>query len=563
MTSERVSSLKHTYLADRAGLGEEFKRTQDGGRFLVEHSRLIDALVNTIFTDHPTDCSLALFATGGYGRRELFPASDLDILFVFDEKEKETAEPAVSEILNELWGTGLDIGHQVWSLTELNTLDLEYYEFVLALLDCRPLGSENLISRHITSELLPAFFKANGEALSHRLVELANIRHKEFENTIYQLEPDLKTAPGGLRDLQTGRWLGRLTGAQELSHFSEEELESCETFLKRLRIFLHLLSGRNDNRLTHAMQDRVRNYVGYRSASAQSAIEALMKEYFLNARISHSFCKSMLKSATSGTGKQVFQQPQAAAVFDSMQSLLERFIESAQQGQPLTDALKHSVRTALPDLSSSLHFPSLRKTLKELFRPRHGLYHALSEMYSLGVLELLFPEFGSIKAQVVWDFYHRYTVDEHSLLAIRNIELLADTQNSEDGRFRTLLADTVDPSILTLALLFHDVGKGRGGQHSDQGARMAARALRRFRFEANEIDTIVFLIQNHLAMSSVVFRRDLEDDQVISRFADLVRDPEVLRLLTLLTYADIKAVAPGTLNEWKRDLLWQLYIASY
>jgi len=184
-------------------------------------------------------------------------------------------------------------------------------------------------------------------------------------------------------------------------------------------------------------------------------------------------------------------------------------------------------------------------------------------MYSLGVLELLFPEFGSIKAQVVWDFYHRYTVDEHSLLAIRNIELLADTQNSEDGRFRTLLADTVDPSILTLALLFHDVGKGRGGQHSDQGARMAARALRRFRFEANEIDTIVFLIQNHLAMSSVVFRRDLEDDQVISRFADLVRDPEVLRLLTLLTYADIKAVAPGTLNEWKRDLLWQLYIASY
>jgi [protein-PII] uridylyltransferase len=184
-------------------------------------------------------------------------------------------------------------------------------------------------------------------------------------------------------------------------------------------------------------------------------------------------------------------------------------------------------------------------------------------MYELGVLELLFPEFGSIKAQVVWDFYHRYTVDEHTLLAIKNVELLTSSDGEDDGRFKTLLADTVDPSILTLALLFHDVGKGRDEQHSEQGARMAARALRRFRFRSEEIDTIAFLIQHHLAMAAVIFRRDLDDDQVVARFADLVEDPEILRLLTLLTYADIKAVAPGTLNEWKRDLLWQLYLAAH
>lgn len=184
-------------------------------------------------------------------------------------------------------------------------------------------------------------------------------------------------------------------------------------------------------------------------------------------------------------------------------------------------------------------------------------------MYELGVLELLFPEFGTIKARVIRDFYHKYTVDEHTLIAIKSIEDLILDREGADGRFKSILSDTVFPYQLILALLLHDVGKSRGGKHSDESARMAARAMKRFRFEPDEINTVVFLIRNHLAMSAVIFRRDLEDEEVVRRFSNLVEDPEQLRLLTLLTYADIKAVAPGTLNDWKKDLLWQLYLQTY
>lgn len=560
-----ADSLKETYLSEKRKLKQLFFENQDGQLYLREHCLLIDSVVDEILKARASLDDLAAFAIGGYGRQELFPSSDLDLLLVFDPEKITRTEPMISAVLHGLWDTGLEIGHQVWSVKELRGLTLDQYQFVLALIDKRPLGRQNALGRHFQTEILPAFFAANRDAIARKIVDLTNFRHQEFDNTIYQLEPDLKLAPGGLRDIQVGRWLTRLLGSQEFLPYSGTEIDGSDTFLKQLRILVHLLAGRNDNRLTHRMQEKVRKYVGYRVASAQSGVESLMKEYFLNARVSYGFCRVMLQVA--GTDDERERHPVSSdagmAGIKSMGALLQVFLELKEGEGILTDAARQSITAALPDLSTSLHFPSLRESIRALFEPKRGLYRVLSEMYDLGVLELLFPEFGTIKARVIWDFYHRYTVDEHSLLAIRNIEALADETTEEDGRFKTLLADTVDPTMVTLALLFHDVGKGRGGPHSDQSARMAARALRRFRVQAEKIDTIVFLIQNHLAMSSVIFRRDLEDEQVILRFADLVRDPEILRLLTLVTYADIKAVGPGTLNEWKRDLLWQLYVSTY
>lgn len=551
---------KQTYLREKRKLEQRFRAEQRGHDYLQNHSDLIDSLVKSVVETHSKGFGLAVFATGGYGRKELFPFSDLDLLLVFDGEEKQTGEQLVSIILRDLWDTGLDIGHQVWSFQELTRLSLEQDQFVLALLDLRPLVHGEDLGDRVLSELVPSFLKSNREALCARIVELAVSRHQEFEDTVYQLEPDLKLSPGGLRDLQIGKWLSRLTGRSQLPGYSATEIESSEEFLKRLRILVHLLAGRNDNRLTHKMQGRVRKYIGYRAVSAQSGVEALMKEYFLNARISYAFCKAMLKVAASGDQDKGVEKEPGTLKIESMSALLELFLE---EGHELSDSTRQSITEALPSLSATLHFPSMREGIKAIFRPRPGLYKTLSQMYELGVLELLFPEFGSIRAQVIWDFYHRYTVDEHTLLAIRNVELLASAGSGEDGRFKTLLQDTVDGSLLTIALLFHDVGKGGAGQHSDKGARMAARAMRRFRFAGEQIDTISFLIQHHLAMSAVIFKRDLEDALVVSRFADLIRDPELLRLLTLLTYADIKAVAPRTLNQWKRDLLWQLYIATH
>ena len=247
---------------------------------------------------------------------------------------------------------------------------------------------------------------------------------------------------------------------------------------------------------------------------------------------------------------------------DAALAVLRIFLQSIQESRPLGDTTRSAIVRALPSFRESLHCPPLRNLLRRLFQPRQGLYRSLTEMYELGVLESLFPEFGAVKARVIRDDYHQFTVDEHSLLAIKHVELLLGDESDIDQRFAGLLKETPESELLTLALLLHDVGKSDEKGHASRSADMAVTALKRLDFSSEKIDMIVFLIRSHLAMSSVMFRRDLDDPSVIDTFADLVQDPTRLRLLTLLTYADIKAVAPGTLNQWKRDLLWQLYVES-
>jgi [protein-PII] uridylyltransferase len=247
----------------------------------------------------------------------------------------------------------------------------------------------------------------------------------------------------------------------------------------------------------------------------------------------------------------------------NMTDILVIFQHASAEAGALSDRNRQAIVEALPEAEKNWDSEEVREEIKQLFHPRPGLYRVLSLMYELGVLESLFPEFGTIKAKVIRDFYHKYTVDEHTLIAIKSIEDLTHEDETLDGRFKTALEDTVEPYQLTLALLFHDVGKSQEGKHADVSTRMAEQSLQRFRFETEEIETIKFLIENHLAMANVVFRRNLEDREIINRFANLVGTTERLRLLTLLTYADIKAVAPGTLNDWKKDLLWQLYVETY
>ncbi len=200
----------------------------------------------------------------------------------------------------------------------------------------------------------------------------------------------------------------------------------------------------------------------------------------------------------------------------------------------LSDQARGRIMEALPAVSETLSFPDLGLAVKAIFKPRAGLYRALTDMYELGVLELLFPEFGSIKARVVRDFYHKYTVDEHSLLAIKNIEDLLTTRERPDLRFRSLLIESEDAELLTIALLLHDVGKSREGTHVDRSTSMTAKALRRYQFGREGFETVLFLVRNHLAMSSAIFRRDLDDPEVVRRFVDLVKlmvdaDEELLR----------------------------------
>lgn len=562
MQQSQIQTLREAYWTERSELEQAFLHELDADRFLLSHTEQVDLLMRKLTAEALAKAEFAVIATAGYGRKEQFPGSDVDLLIVHDLPQGGEVEAVLTPFLHALWDLRFKVGQQVWSVDELNTLVPEDYQFILALFDARLVAGSPRLGKLVSETVLPAFLDSNRAAMVDKVVCTTRERHQKFNNTIYQLEPDVKEAPGGLRDLHAAAWLRRLTHDSTFVPFSRSEIDQAHAFQKKVRILLHLKSGRSDDRLTHQMQEKLKNYFGFRRGGTRSGVESLMKEYFLNARVVAGVCKAAFKSLDAEKQEHALGLTDFENL-DTASGVLDAVLESMRKARPLADEVRNHIVKSLPEISMTLEFPELRDRIKQIFEPQTGLYRALSEMYELGLLELLFPEFGTVKAMMIRDFYHKYTVDEHTLIAIKSIEDLLTGEMSADGRFAAILEDTVVPCHVTLGLLFHDVGKGRGGKHADQSARLAARALRRYRFDREEINRITAVIRNHLAMSATIFRRDLEDEEVVRRFSNLVADPENLRLLTLLTYADIKAVAPGTLNDWKKELLWQLYLSAY
>ena len=563
MTSGTVSTaaLKRSYGRTRLGIERRFLERKNPEVALAELAQAVDDLVVQVAEPFQRQSDFSLIALGGYGRREMYPHSDVDLLILFREGKRDAVEGSVTQMLHQLWDLGLDLGHQVWSIDQMKGA-LEPIEFGLALLDARLLANGRGPGQTLLDSVLPGLLDQNRSKLVEKIISFAEERHRIFRDTIYQLEPDLKEAPGGLRDYLTGKWLLQLGGTRPFLTQSQAEIEDAASFMRRARIWLHFTSGRNQNRLRHPLQEALALTLYGSKSGVHPDVETLMKQYFLNARILGSFCDKLME-----TQRPVSPVPAIAvseiASQDNAMAVLRIFLQSIHESRPLSDATRSAIVRTLPGFGASVGCSPLRNLLRSLFQPRPGLYRTLSEMYALGVLESLFPEFGAVKARVIRDDYHQFTVDEHSLLAIKHIERLLGDENGVDPRFAGLLKETPESELLTLALLLHDVGKSDEEGHAIRSAEMAVTALERLQFSSEKIDTIVFLIRNHLAMSAVMFRRDLDDPSVINTFSDLAQGPTRLRLLTLLTYADIKAVAPGTLNQWKRDLLWQLYVESY
>jgi len=557
-----TSELRQEFASKLKAVENSFLELGDADRYLKDHTELVDELVRQVSRPFLEEETFAVLATAGYGRREQFPQSDVDLLIVHDFSRKSQAEGAIGPFLNQLWDCRLVLGHQVWSREDFGTLSMDDLEFVLALFNARYIAGDKAMAEAIMERILPDFIASHHQQLIDEIVRLVRQRHEKSNNTIFQLEPDVKEAPGGLRDHLAATWLERLVGDPPFLAHSAQEIESAHRMIKRLRILIHLQHGRTDNRLTHELQEQLAPQFGFHGRNIRSDVESLMKKYFLNARVISGFCSSMVHAACPHDSVRPLQLEDLPSL-DTAAGILEAFSLTENEGRPLSAKARATILKSVPGLETRVRYAELSEQVSDLMRPRGGLFRLLSEMYQLGVLELLFPEFSTIKARMIRDFYHKYTVDEHTLIAIKAIEDLATGESSADQRFAAVLRDSVHPELLVLALLLHDVGKSQEGMHAKESARMATRALRRFRFDRQAIDQVNFLIREHLSMSAVIFRRDLEDDQIINRFADLVQDPERLRLLTLLTYADIKAVAPGTLNDWKKDLLWQLYLETY
>ena len=565
------ATVTAAFAAARAELNADVTRGAGGRATLERYSDRVDALLRQLFSDAGSpDSSVAVLALGGYGRRHLCLHSDIDLLVLFGEPIQSEDEKFLRAFLHPLWDLGVVIGHQVRDIGDFAQLEVDNPEFLLALLDARPVaGSRALFDRFSTLFHTPA----THAYLLKSLLQLIGERHAKYNATLYQLEPDVKEAPGALRDLWATRTIAILTDPLLLRRGPADpaRVDDAEDFLLRVRSSLHLEADRNQNVLSHELQERTADRLGYPGAEPRQRVERLMSDYFRHARVVTRSLDWARKTAPVPVGPNLglsrdgirFLDPIHAARNPS--SWIGAFQAARDAGIEVTEEALSCIQQHVDRYRADDFLPSAadRAALVSFLKPKAGLYARLSQMHDCGLLGRVFPEFQAISWRVVRDFYHKYTVDEHTLLTIRNLERLSTTDDPYRQRFRNVLHELAHPELLVLALLLHDVGKWRDDDHALESVRMAEEVLDRLQVSGEPREMVLFLIRHHLRMSLVAFRRDTEDPEIVKEFAAFIGSEERLKMLCLMTLADIEAVGPDTLTPWKEELLWRLYVDTY
>jgi [protein-PII] uridylyltransferase len=541
---------------------------------------MVDRIVDESLEKHLLPFVKGRFATvavGGYGRRELFPHSDVDLLLLF-ESESDLAEikETLSHFLRSLWDANLRLSHSVRTVAECLKLNEQNTELHISLLDLRFLGGERAVFDALAAKL-PGFNQRHALAISKRLTELARQRHTKFNDTVYHLEPNIKEAPGGIRDLHLLRWLSQLLPQQQAIRDCLPELEGAQRFLFALRCFLHLEMGRDHNLLTFELQDRVAANLPEQSLQP----EQWMREYYQNARqIFQPALRAMeyVESQDPSLFRQIREMRSRLSTSEftvskdriflrnpgetlqSADAIFRLFIFVARHGLRLAWDTQRRIRAGAHEFESALrNRPVSRTTWRELLSQPHTAL-ALREMQETGVLSSAIPEWQSVDSLVVRDFYHRYTVDEHTFVAIETIDNLLSNKPGTPSRFHDLAVEDDDHAVLRFAILLHDIGKGLDPGEHVRGSMMAAdKIMTRLSVPPAKQDAVRFLIEHHLDLSLIMNGRDLEDPATARHLTSRVGTQERLRQLTLLTYADISAVNPTAMTPWRLEQLWRVY----
>jgi len=491
----------------------------------------------------------ALMAIGGYGRRTLHPESDLDLLLFFKDKVDESV---VKAVLDPLWDLPFRVGHQIRLASDFKAFDPTHIESYAAFLDNRNLGGSETTCAEFQREVLPGFLRRHRDAFLRGLLEAKRTRYERFGHTVFQLEPDLKDAPGGVRDFQWADWVRK-----SLDGPAEKEGTRALAFHHCMRTFLHFQAGRNFNVLSYEYQEQIAPLLGYSESPHGEAAETMMRDYFLRAS-DVAQRASMWEEEIGGSRNRIAFPSDFSDPFD----MIEAFSEAHRKKASLHAVTLAAIRQGLTRGGGILaNNPRAGRAILEMMKDRKGIYDTLLSMHEVGLLGKIFPDFEEIRCRVIRDFFHKYTVDEHSLIAIRNIEEMPPKH-----RFAMVLNEVEHPELILLALLFHDIGKASKhdpGNHVHPSTESVKIILNQLALPREQTEKVTAAIRNHLEMSKIILRRDFSDDSVIQQFADLIGNVDNLRMLVLVTYADIKAVNNEVLTPWKEDLLWQLYVETY
>jgi [protein-PII] uridylyltransferase len=571
------------------------ERTGDGTAAIRRRSAVVDRILIEMWRRAfagQTATNASLVAFGGYGRKDLFPYSDIDVLFTFaDDKAEAQSKEAIRSIIQGMWDIGLRASPSSRTLKEAGRFDPDNLEFTLATLDRRFLAGQFPLYQQLHQSVLPGLVLSEWNTITQKLGEIARSRHAKFGNTIFHLEPNLKDCPGGLRDYHLAVWFALLFHLKETKEWPRHrggvfqsargDAEAAFDFLAAARCFLHFRHGRDDNTLDWQSQDEAAaNSIGLETRGTADPAY-WMRTYYRHARVVYrraallmehlpapvSFYKQFRRRRTPIAGTDFLLDQgridiAPGAQFSDTSAILRIFSLMATNGYMLSQAAEDRITDALPALA--IHIPEgpyLWNALREILLGPHAA-QALRTMHALGILEMLIPEFHGIDALVIRDSYHRYTVDEHTFLTIDNVHGLRQPATPYEQSLAQLLPEIDRLDLFLLTLLLHDTGKARRNvEHVGPSIELADALLARLEFDPEEREAVLNLIRLHIEMSNTL-RRDIFDQENVRGFAEKIGTPQMLKMLTLLTFADIKAVNPDALTPWKAENLWQLYMAT-
>lgn len=585
---QTTAQIRDALRAARVDLQHDYETHSQPHRLLHAHAKLIDQYLQLVWrqADMPDDA--AFVAVGGYGRMELFPKSDIDLLILLPGQPDIELQQRLQALVGVLWDIGLEIGHSIRTVG-----------------DCMAESSDvtvqtNLLeARHITGNraLFLEMREALAEHLSRRAFFLAKTqeqenRHTRFVDTDFNLEPNLKESPGGLRDLQTVLWISRACGfgtswrelakAGLITATEARAIARHEALLQTLRIRLHYLAKRREDRLIFDYQTALAEQMNIHASTSRRASEHLMQHYYRTKQAVLQLNSVLLQNMRA----RIF--PEAGIIHPINERFIARdhFLEASDEAlfnrQPSAILESFLLMELHPELTgfSASTLRALwrgrkninaafrkdahnRELFMQIFRQPQGLTHALRRMNQHGVLERYLPAFGKVVGQMQHDLFHVYTVDEHILMVIRNLRRFTLPKHEHENPLCSkLIKDFARPEVLYIAGLFHDIAKGRGGDHSKLGRGDAARFCKQHGLTREDTRLVVWLVEHHLSMSATAQKQDLSDQDVIAAFAAQVKNDRYLTALYLLTVADIRGTSAKVWNAWKGKLLEDLFNAT-
>lgn len=591
-TAQPLPLFRDALKQGRAALKSEY-RNLPARELLKRHSALIDALLARAWQVHaarlPTKHRVALVAVGGYGRAELHPASDIDLMLLTDKGDTEVLRGFAEPFFYFLWDMGLEVGHSVRSLKDCAREAKKDITVCTNLMESRLLVGPDTLMAELSAAIAPTRLWPSKKFFIAKRDE-QRARHAHFEDTLYNLEPNIKEGPGGLRDIQTIAWVTQrhfgtrtLHDLVTLKFLSEAEYRTLargQHFLWDLRNGLHYLAGRREDRLLFDHQRALAQLHGFRDRPGRLAVEQLMKRYYRTIKelaLLNEILLQHIEEAILTAGKDRikplnrrfqarndFIEATHPRVFERAPwAMLEMFL-LLQQHATLKGVRASTIRLIRANLTRIDH--TFRKDLAaralfmEILRQPRGITHELRRMNAYGVLGAYIPAFGRVVGQMQHDLFHVYTVDEHTLFVVRNLRRFTVPEfRNEFPLASEIIVNLVKPERLYIAGLFHDIAKGRGGDHSTLGERDAEVFCRHHGLSEYDTRFVAWLVRHHLLMSHTAQREDISDPDVVLQFAQQVGDAERLANLYLLTVADMRGTSPKVWNAWKGRLLAQLY----